>query len=284
MPELPEVETVVRGLREILVGRTFQRVKITAPPKSIVVADTFGKRTMDRLLRGRTVQAVNRRGKNIFIELDTDTTLWVHLKMTGRFLYVPKTQPPDKHDLVTFDLTANGHPDDPSLHVRFNDYRRFGRLRLFPNDLLWQQDGLRDLGPEPLDLPADDFVALCKRRARYIKPALLDQSFIAGLGNIYADESLWASRIHPLRLTNSLSKKKLVELHGHIQRLLQMGIDLAGTSVNTYSGVNGTPGTMQYHLQVYGKEDAACPRCDGVIVRQKIGSRSAHFCRRCQRG
>ena len=283
MPELPEVETVVRGLRDVLVGRTFERVTVTAPEKSVVVCDRLGRGSLATHLKGRTVRRVERRGKNILIRLERGLTLWVHLKMTGRFCYLDRRTPRDKHDLVVFELSPDGSTHDENFHLRFNDYRRFGRLRLFPDDLLWEQDGLRELGPEPLEVTADEFVELCRARRRMIKPALLDQSLVAGLGNIYADESLWASRIHPLRLTHSLSRKKLTELHGHIQRLLTMAIRLAGTSVDTYAGVNGRPGTMQKYLQAYGREDQACPRCGGGIVRQKIGSRSAHFCPRCQR-
>ena len=116
-----------------------------------------------------------------------------------------------------------------------------------------------------------------------IKPALLDQSFIAGIGNIYADESLYASRIHPKRLLSSLSVKKLQELHGHIQRLLQMAIANMGTSVDTYTGVNGQPGSFQSYLKVYGNEGSDCERCGRNIIREKIGSRSAHFCPKCQK-
>lgn len=283
MPELPEVETVVRGLREVLVGRIFEKVTTNAPKTSIIVSRAFGRQSFVRALAGRKVQDVRRRGKNILIQLDTAITLWVHLKMTGKFRYLRRDVPKDKHDLVVFDFVSNGVSYDPAMHVRFNDYRRFGRLRLFPDTELWLQDGLVDIGPEPLDMSAADFVALCRSRRRLIKPALMDQSFIAGLGNIYADESLWASRLHPLRLTDSVSRAKLIELHGHIQRLLTMAIAKMGTSVDTYSGVNGQPGTMQRYLKVYNREGEACERCGGAIVRQKFGSRSAHYCPRCQR-
>ncbi|MHC4216363.1 MAG: Fpg/Nei family DNA glycosylase, partial [Planctomycetota bacterium] len=161
--------------------------------------------------------------------------------------------------------------------------RRFGRLRLFTNDELWDQDGLNNIGPEPLEITGSNFVELCKSTRRMIKPALLDQTFIAGLGNIYADESLFASRIHPKRLTSSLSAKRLTELHGHIQRLLALAIRKMGTSVDSFSGINGQPGRFQKYLQVYSNDGSPCPRCGKTIVREKIGSRSAHYCRRCQR-
>lgn len=281
MPELPEVETVVRGLRTVLAGETIAHVTVHAPPSSIAVSPSFGRRTFDRILRRRSVQSVARRGKNILISLSGDITLWVHLKMTGRFLHVDASSPIDKHDLVIFDFDSTNNGG--CHHVRFNDYRRFGRLRVYPDHELWNQDGLRDLGPEPLDTSAAEFVALCRRRPRMIKAALLDQSFLAGLGNIYADESLYYSRIHPKRLSTSISNSKLLELHGHIQSLLRRAIDAMGTSVDTYSGINGRPGTFQRYLKAYNREGQPCERCGGAIVREKIGARSAHYCRACQR-
>lgn len=282
MPELPEVETVCRGLRDTIIGRTIDRVILQAPPSSIVVSPSFDRRSFADILRNRRIEAVHRRGKNILIRLSGDITLWVHLKMTGHFFYLDKTTPISKHDLVLFDFTA-GTDADNGLHLRFNDYRRFGRLRLFKNDELVQQDGLRDLGPEPLQISPEDFITLCRRRPRQIKAALLDQSFVAGIGNIYADEALYAARIHPLRFTTSISRKKLIELHCHIVRLLKKAIQLMGTSVDSYSGVNGQAGRFQSYLKAYNREGNACERCGAPIMRQKIGARSAHFCPRCQR-
>ncbi len=282
MPELPEVETVVRGLRPILVGKTFRRVRSYAPPSSIVISRSLRRRKLDSALVGHTVESVDRRGKNILIRLDSDLTLWVHLKMTGKFRQAANGERRDKHDLVLFDFENNGDRTD-NRQLRFNDYRRFGRLRLFPEQELWQQGSLRDIGPEPLELSAEDFVKLCRNRTRMIKPALMDQSFIAGIGNIYADESLHFSKIHPGRLTSSVTPKKLTELHGHIQRLLRRSIDMMGTTVISYQNVEGSSGSFQKMLTVYGKEGEPCGFCGGKIKRERMSSRSAHFCPRCQR-
>jgi len=282
MPELPEVETVVRGLRPLLEGRTFARVRSYAPPASIIVSTSLRRGGLERLLPGRTVESITRRGKNILIALSGDITLWIHLKMTGKLLALPSLTPRDKHDLVLFDLESDGS-HSAADHLRFNDYRRFGRLRLFPNHELWQQDGLRELGPEPLEVSAADFVALCHTRTRMIKPALLDQSFIAGIGNIYADESLYLSRIHPTRLTSTVSKTKLQDLHRHIQAVLRRSIKMMGTTVISYAGVDGASGSFQRMLRVYGREGEPCGVCGAKIVRMKMGARSAHFCPRCQR-
>jgi len=282
VPELPEVETVVRGLRKTLVGCEIMAVESRAPRNSVVISGSFRRGSLSSLLTGRRIIRIDRSGKNILIRLNDDTTLWVHLKMTGKFRYVRADSPVDRHDLVLFELSANADSKE-GYHLRFNDYRRFGRLRLYRNEELAEQKSLCELGAEPLEMSPTDFVELCHRRGRMIKPALLDQSFIAGLGNIYADESLWSAKIHPQRLTNSISKIKLVELHSHIQRILRRAIKLQGSTVSSYSGVGGQSGKFQKCLQVYGREDEDCRSCGSRIVRMKIGSRSAHFCRRCQR-
>ena len=280
MPELPEVETVVRGLRDTVLGETISSVRVNAPAASTVISPTLGK-DFAGALKGRTILEVGRRGKNILISLSGDVTLWVHLKMTGHFFYLDRSEAVDKHDLVIFDLAAKRGKS--GMHLRFNDYRRFGRLRLYPDSELWLQPGLAMLGPEPLEITADEFVALCRRTKRMIKPALMDQSFLAGIGNIYADEALYAARLHPKRLTTSISRKKLMELHGHIQRLLKKAIRSMGTSVDSYIGVNGEGGSFQKYLKVYDREGQPCERCGATILREKIGSRSAHYCPRCQR-
>lgn len=312
MPELPEVETVCRGLRETVIGKSIVGVRVNAPTNSIVVSRNIHPHDFARALSNRTILSVNRRGKNILIGLSGGVTLWVHLKMTGHFFFDEQPTRPEKHDLVLFQLSCgnsrisspqgvapgNASPTHLSLrgttssvrrsnlalsYLRFNDYRRFGRLRLFRDEELWQQKGLKELGPEPLEISAKDFVSLAHGRPRMLKAALLDQSFVAGIGNIYADESLWAARLHPKRLTTSVSSAKLTELHRHIQRLLRLAIRKAGTSVDTYSGVNGQPGSFQKYLKVYDREGTPCPRCKTKIVRRKLGSRSAHFCPKCQR-
>jgi len=272
MPELPEVETVVRSLQKTIGGLTIERVTIR---KTASVHPS--PRQFSRQLRGATVAAVTRRGKNILIRLSTGDTLWVHLKMTGHFDFLPADAPTTKHDHVIFHFRGR----DETL--RFNDYRRFGRLRMYPTESIGKQRGLAELGPEPLEITADDFTQRLRRCRRMIKPALLDQTFLAGVGNIYADESLYLARIHPRRSTASISLPKARELHGHIQAILKRAIRLMGTSVDTFIGLNGQAGRFQKYPQAYGREGQPCRRCGAVIVRKAIGGRSAHFCPRCQR-
>jgi formamidopyrimidine-DNA glycosylase len=282
MPELPEVETIVRGLRTTIVGETIAKVYVNAPPASIYVSESFNPRAFARILEGKKILSVSRRGKNILIHLSDNVTLWVHLKMTGHFFYLRKTDPVDKHDLIIFDFESTLR-EKQGRHLRFNDPRRFGRHRLFYHDELGGQTGLADLGPEPLEITASEFVNLCQRKSRMLKAALLDQTFLAGLGNIYSDEALYYSKIHPKRVTSSLSTRKLVELHSNIQKILKKAIRLMGTSVDSYTGVNGQTGRFQKYLKAYNNEGNPCRFCGTKIVRERIGSRSTHFCPRCQR-
>lgn len=272
MPELPEVETVVRGLRRTVGGLTIERVTLK---KTAAVHPSA--RRFATLLAGATIVDVTRRGKNILISLSNGHTLWVHLKMTGHFNFLPADSPTTTHDHVVFHFRRRTDT------LRFNDYRRFGRLRLYPTDVVLRQKGLAELGPEPLEIAADDFVQRLRGRRRMIKPALLDQTFLAGIGNIYADESLYLARIHPRRSTASISAAKARELRGHIQTILRRAIRLMGTSVDTFIGLNGEPGRFQKYLRVYGREGQPCRRCGEAIVRTTVGGRSAHFCPRCQR-
>jgi len=272
VPELPEVETVARSLRRTVIGRTIASVDIFKTDRIYPA-----KRQFIDILSGATFRDVRRRGKNLLIDLSNEYTLWVHLKMTGHFRLRPSSEMVEKHDHVVFHLA------DENEDLLFNDYRRFGRLRLYPTSEIMNCRGIVDLGPEPLEISADDFMTLLKSSHRMIKPALMDQTFIAGIGNIYADESLFRARIHPRRQTDSLSKAKIEELYTHIQSILRKAIRLMGTSVDTFSGLNGNPGRFQKYLLVYGREGESCPRCGGAIRREKIGSRSSHFCPHCQR-
>ncbi len=272
MPELPEVETIVRGLIKVIFGKTISSVKCFSPK---IQKDNYRGWLED--LKGSRIKSIRRRGKNILIDLSGNKTLWVHLKMTGHFYYRPKKNPIEKHDLMVFEFKNDQN------NLRFNDYRRFGRVRLFPTNDVMLQKGLVNLGPEPLDITVSDFINLFKKSSRMIKSALLDQTFLAGLGNIYADESLYSARIHPRRPTNRILKRKLIKLHSVIQEMLKKAIRLMGTSVDSFAGVNGKTGRYQKYLLVYGREKEKCQRCGGKIKREKIGSRSAHYCPRCQR-
>jgi formamidopyrimidine-DNA glycosylase len=272
MPELPEVETVANGLRKTILNKTVKSVTVRSPK-----INQDNHRGWTRKLIGRKPRDIRRRGKNILIDFTGDLTLWIHLKMTGHFYYLPRTRQLDKHDHMIIDFKGDKY------NLRFNDYRKFGRVRLCPTDKVMFQKGLVDLGPEPTALLPNEFARLLKSSRRMIKPALLDQTFIAGLGNIYTDESLFAAKIHPRRLTDSISHRKAIELISAIKDILKKAIRNMGTSVDSFAGLDGQPGGFQKYLAVYGKRCIRCTNCDGRIRHEKIGSRTAHYCPRCQR-
>ncbi len=270
MPELPEVETVVRGLRDDVVGRMFTGARVEWLPQiSPMAPHDFSAR-----LAGQRVTALDRRGKYVVFTLSDDFLL-IHLKMTGR-LYV--AQPGDagagdRWVRVVFGL-------DNGRELRFSDSRKFGRLYLV-SDL---QEVTADLGPEPL---ADDFTLevfrdrLARRRGA-IKPLLLNQSFLAGVGNIYADEALWRARIDPRRRADTLRPGEIEELYHAIRSALRAGIEHEGASVNWYRKPDGTSGTQQAHFNVYDRANLPCPRCGTAVSKIKLGQRGTHFCPVCQ--
>jgi formamidopyrimidine-DNA glycosylase len=282
MPELPEVETVARGLRAALVGCSIAGVEIQWE-RSIVLTESRSSQDIAvpdpiafaRRLEGQTVADVGRRGKWIVIALDSSDTLLVHLRMTGQLLLDSGACPDDRHTRVLFLL-------DDGQWLRFSDTRKFGRMVLTANP----DDVLGNLGPEPL---ADDFTAagleelLAQRRGR-IKPLLLDQRFLAGLGNIYASEALWRASVHPLRRADSLSPAEVERLHEGIRSVLRAAIAEGGTTLAdaAYQQANGKPGEFSNQLAVYGREGEPCPRCSAAIERIKVGQRSTYLCPRCQ--
>jgi len=265
MPELPEVETVVRQLRAQCVGRTIERVTLkwkrhVATPSPAL----FAKR-----IQGQTIQSINRRAKYLVFTLSHDTLL-VHLKMSGDLTVVPLTAPYDKHAHTIFHFTDG-------TDLRFSDIRKFGRVYLVSD--VTQVTG--HLGPEPLE---DSFTAkalgeILKSRHRQIKPLLLDQTVIVGVGNIYSDESLHRAKIHPLRLSDSLTPTEVRALWRSLRLTLNTAIDNHGSSIDwMYRG-----GENQEHLRAYGRTGQPCPVCGTPIRRILVGQRSTHFCPKCQR-
>jgi formamidopyrimidine-DNA glycosylase len=268
MPELPEVETVVRGLREPLVGRSVRDVWTDWPK----VMRPFDPATFTARIQGQTVRAVNRRAKYIICELDHDV-LAVHLKMTGR-LYVARSIPPEDR-WVHLQLTL-----DNGYSLYFSDARRFGRVFLAARF----DEIAPDLGPEPLtdDFTVDVLRERLKGRHRAIKALLLDQSFIAGVGNIYADECLHRAGIHPLRHADSLNEDEIARLYHTIRATLNDGITHEGASVNWYRKPDGEKGNSQNHFYVYDREGEPCLTCGQPIHKIRVAQRGTHFCPNCQ--
>jgi formamidopyrimidine-DNA glycosylase len=271
MPELPEVETVARGLRRLLLGRTITGATVhwprtvACPPLDEFCAQVTGRR----------VVAVGRRAKYIVIGLDRGYLL-IHLKMSGRLHVVPAGQPLGKHTRALFDL-------DDGSQLRFEDIRKFGRIYLV-DDLEQVTAGL---GPEPLtdDFSLDDLRRLLARRSGRLKALLLNQQFLAGLGNIYADESLFAARLSPLRPANSLTPDEQARLYESIRGVLSSAIASGGTTLDDqgYTDVDGLAGAYQQRIAVYGRRGQPCLICGTPIERVIVAGRSTHFCPQCQK-
>jgi formamidopyrimidine-DNA glycosylase len=281
MPELPEVETVARDLRPHLVGATIVGARCTW-------ARTL--RTHDPLafaeaVAGRDVLAVGRRAKQLVIELSGEAALTVHLKMTGQLFVVPAAAPEDTYVRLVLEL-ADGR------ELRFRDIRKFGRVGLYGRDpitgeLISEVGGtavFAAIGPEPLDdaYTVRVFRSRIRRRKGRLKSLLLDQSFVAGVGNIYADEALWRSRLHPLRTVGTLRVADERRLYQHIRAVLSEAVERRGSSIDDYTAPDGD-GSMQERLDVYQRSGEPCRRCGRPIKRIVVGARSTHFCSWCQR-
>ncbi len=271
MPELPEVETVARGLRAALVGRTITDVKVLWT-RSVVPPDPAA---FARHLTGQVITDVGRRGKWLVVGLSGGDTLLIHLRMSGRLVIESEACLDDRHLRVLFLL-------DDGRRLSFIDQRKFGRLHLTNEPA----QVLGDLGPEPL---SDEFTSrrleeMLKQRQGRIKPLLLDQRFLAGLGNIYADEALWRARIHPLRPANTLTPAEAQRLHKAIRVVLTSAIASGGTTLEdeVYRQADGQAGEFASELAAYGRTDQPCPRCGQPIERIKVSQRGTHFCPRCQ--
>lgn len=272
MPELPEVETIVRSLRPMLTGKTISAVEIGYTPIiGCPDAETFAAE-----LVGRTIDTVQRRGKYIVMEVTGDELLITHLRMSGRLIYTAKETPVEKHThvIITF---ADDH------QLRFVEVRKFGRMFLIPKGDPAKAGGFAALGPEPLETTAEVFRRAVSGKRSKIKPLILNQEVLAGIGNIYADEALFHSRLHPEREADTLRDEELDALFAAIQYVLRKGIENRGTSKRDYVDGLGQLGGNQNHLQVYGREGEKCYLCGTAILRIQVGGRSSHLCPHCQK-
>jgi formamidopyrimidine-DNA glycosylase len=268
VPELPEVETIVRGLRSRILHLEFSGVEVCLDQ-----CLRGSRRTLSEWILNKKICGVERRGKNIILSLSEGGTLFVHLGMTGRLRVVPRDSPREKHTHLIFSFR------NQPQQLRYLDSRRFGRV-------FWEKEGrtsLSRLGPEPLEISLKEFALRVRSRRREIKPLLLDQHFLAGVGNIYADESLHRAGIHPRRKSHSLGPGTLSRLHRALQEILKEAIRAGGTSVRSYVDSAGVAGTFQHGLRVYGREGEPCRNCGRPIVREIVGGRSSFYCPRCQR-
>jgi formamidopyrimidine-DNA glycosylase len=283
MPELPEVETVRRGLAPVLTGRRIRHVDLRRADLRIPFPDQFAER-----LEGQLITRLGRRAKYLLAELDGGETLIVHLGMSGRLtlahgkaqLY-PRRQALAQHDHVIIDL-------DGGERLTFNDPRRFGLMSLARTAELWRAPLFRHLGIEPLggELTADRLMAGFAGRRTSLKAALLDQTFVAGIGNIYACEALHRARLSPRRSCHALGVKRTARLAEAIKQVLTDAIDAGGSSLKDYVHADGTLGYFQTRFAVYDRAGCPCPRdsCDGALVRRMVQTnRSTFYCPSCQR-
>ena len=267
MPELPEVQTVVDTLRPRVVGRTIARVRLTR--QDIVTPTSFD---LASALTGRVIAATDRRGKRIVFSLDTGDRFYIHLGMTGRLTVRPAVEPPPPHTHLVLELSQMAD------QIRFTDPRRFGGIWWLGR--AQSPDG--DIGPEPLCTRPPQLARRLAQTTRAIKNALLDQKVLAGLGNIYVDESLFAAGIHPVAPANSLSSNQVGRLSRAIKSTLRRALRHRGSTFRDYRDADGAPGAFQKLHRVYDREGQPCRKCRTPIERIVLGGRSTHFCPRCQ--
>ena len=286
MPELPEVETVKIGLDRLLPGKIVKSLTFDWPkgfPNSIEDVNNF-------IIRSKIVK-VRRRAKVLLIDLSSDYTLVTHLKMTGQLVFRSETQAfgaghpndsligklPDKSTRVIINF------DDSKLF--FNDQRKFGWMRLIPTSEVQNINFMKRLGPEPLSSKFTNIKfreRLQRRKNSSIKSVLLDQSVIAGVGNIYADESLWGAKIHPASLVKSISNTKLNKLFKELQYVLRLAIEKGGSTDRNYVDAEGKKGSYMSFARVFRREGQPCPRCQKNIVKTRVAGRGTHYCPKCQ--
>lgn len=287
MPELPEVETVRRGLHELIIGRTVKKVVHDTPksfPNAAADVETF--------LIGSKITDVRRRAKVLLIDLSTEYTLVIHLKMTGQLVFRAADvafgaghpndsligELPDRSTRVTFTFSDGSH-------LYFNDQRKFGWVRLLPSIEVPNIDFMQKVGPEPLehDFTPAQFRERFKRKAKSpIKAALLDQTVIAGVGNIYADESLWGAKIHPLTKVAAITDAEFNKLYHELRDVMNLSIEKGGSTDRNYVNAEGKKGSYIDFARVFRREGKPCPRCGTTIIKFKAAGRGTHICPHCQ--
>lgn len=286
MPELPEVETVRRGLANLIIGK-------------VIVAETHDTEKgfpnaaddIKQFLLGASVTDVRRRAKVLMIDLSTDYSLLIHLKMTGQLVFIGETRFGAGHPN---DSLINELPDkstrvelsfEDGTKLFFNDQRKFGWMRLMPTLEIPNISFMQKVGPEPLsaDFTANDFIQRLARRPKTnIKAALLDQTVVAGIGNIYADESLWGAKIHPKRLVSSLTEDEMTLLYTEMRAVMNLAVEKGGSSNSTYVNAEGKKGSYMNFARVFRREGLACPRCGATIEKSRVAGRGTHTCPVCQ--
>jgi formamidopyrimidine-DNA glycosylase len=272
MPELPEVETVVRDLRPLLVGRTIRAIQVGRQQLRRAWKPNWNEQII-----GTKVVAIRRRGKWILVDLNSDATLLVHLGMTGQFTIVVPSAAVEDHTHFRFELDSAKH------ELRFRDIRRFGSATLFGSQTVLDQFLNSRLGPEPFGIDPEYFRKQLKATTRTLKAVLLDQKVIAGVGNIYADEACFLAAVHPGWRSHTLNAMQAEKLRAAIELVIGNAIAGRGSTIRNYVGGSGLKGSFQNEFNVYGRTGEPCLRCGTLIQVKTLGGRSSHFCKNCQR-
>ena len=272
MPEMPEVETVRRTLLPLIKGKTIKEVTVWYPKIITGDAKEFAKQ-----LTGKKIENIDRYAKYLLIRLSDNLTIVSHLRMEGKYRLVKINTKKDKHDHVQIVFKDNSA-------LRYNDVRKFGRMQLIKTGTEREKTGIGKLGVEPNStaFTVSYLQNGLARKKKNIKNTLLDQSIVAGLGNIYVDEVLWETKIHPLSQANTIPAEKISQLHDNINSLIELAIAERGTTVHTYLDANGKTGGFQKMLQVYGHKGEPCVRCGTPLEKIKVNGRGTTFCPKCQ--
>lgn len=272
MPEMPEVETVRRTLNPLMRGKVIKKVTVWYPKLITGDVDEFKK-----ALQGKKILRVDRYGKYLLVRLSGDLTLVSHLRMEGKYHVTSPDAIKNKHEHLEF-LFSDG------TAIRYQDVRKFGRMQLVMTGTEHQTTGIKNLGPEPNtpEFTVAYFGEQLSRKKKNIKNALLDQSIVAGLGNIYVDEVLWRSQIHPLSKSNQIPDIKVKNLHDNINKVIALAIEKRGTTVHTFLDADGKVGEFQKLLQVYGRAGKECNTCGTKLEKIKVNGRGTTFCPHCQ--
>ena len=269
MPELPEVETIARDLSSVLLGQKVRKAEFL---NSSVMEN--GGYLSANVLENKRLMAIGRRGKNLLFYFSENLAMVIHLKMTGRLILDKLGPDSDKH--LHFHIQFENH------RLYFYDVRKFGRIGIFEKQALKNHPRLSKLGPEPFAIDASEFARIIKNRNKAVKLILLDQQVVAGIGNIYADESLFDAGIRPDARPPRISVKRLKRLHKSVVKVLKKAISSRGSSVDDYLDGFGKSGQFQKLIKVYGRHGEDCPKCGTLLKRIVLGGRSSHYCPKCQ--
>lgn len=272
MPEMPEVETVRKTLTELVLGKTIEKAKVWYP--NIIIGDS---ESFCNQLKKKKIIKIDRYAKFLLFRLSDNITIVSHLRMEGKYRLATPHEEKNKHDHVEFIFT-----DGTSL--RYNDVRKFGRMQLVETGTEKQKTGIEKLGPEALSegFTLSYFQRALRNKKKNIKAVLLDQNVVSGLGNIYADETLWLSKINPERPGNSLSCDEITSLYKAINQVISQAIKAHGTTVHSFLDAEGQTGGYQKYLKVYGRAGKKCFRCGATLQKNHIAGRGTTFCPKCQ--